>query len=279
MGRRRSLGGSRCPRPFRQNSDRCAPGVAAYASWSRTPDRTARTAPARTAGPGSLNYWVAKLDPDIFADATDRQKLDAADAFEASPLRPHGVPQRPGSQEGGEAAGRAMSAHVGRPPDEPGAGKNGGVEAQRSSCTLASLTRLLAAFPGVEIVELWPDDLGGHALAYALAGWGVFPLRGKVPTINKEDGGNGVLDATTNLDQIATWWTEMPGGQHRRTRPGRLRRPRRRPPPRRARFADAARAAARPAARYPHRLVRTWRRWTPLLLPSSRRPGVGTQAR
>jgi hypothetical protein len=52
----------------------------AYKSWSRTVDRGVRTAPARAAGPGSIDYWLSKLDPDLFADATDKQKLDAADA-------------------------------------------------------------------------------------------------------------------------------------------------------------------------------------------------------
>ena len=33
--------------------------------------------------------------------------------------------------------------------------------------------------------------------------WAVFPLRGKVPAIA---GGRGVLDATTDIDQIAQWW-------------------------------------------------------------------------
>jgi len=49
-------------------------------SWANTPDRTARTAPARDAGPGSVDYWLARLDPERFADATGEQRLVAADA-------------------------------------------------------------------------------------------------------------------------------------------------------------------------------------------------------
>ncbi len=49
-----------------------------------------------------------------------------------------------------------------------------------------------------------------HALDYARKGWEIFPLRGKVPAIPKRNGGNGVLDATTDLDVIATWWKRYP---------------------------------------------------------------------
>jgi hypothetical protein len=49
-----------------------------------------------------------------------------------------------------------------------------------------------------------------HALGYARRGWEVFPLRGKVPAISKRNGGNGVLDATTDLEVIAAWWTRLP---------------------------------------------------------------------
>lgn len=49
-------------------------------SWARTVDRTARTAPARAKAPGELDYWLERLDPERFADATEAQRLAAADA-------------------------------------------------------------------------------------------------------------------------------------------------------------------------------------------------------
>lgn len=46
------------------------------------------------------------------------------------------------------------------------------------------------------------DDI----LACAAGGWEVFPLRGKLPAIPKADGGNGVLDATTDPAWLAAHW-------------------------------------------------------------------------
>lgn len=54
--------------------------IGALESWARTPDRSARTRPARSKSPSSIEYWLDQLDPDRFVDATDQQKLDAADA-------------------------------------------------------------------------------------------------------------------------------------------------------------------------------------------------------
>lgn len=51
------------------------------------------------------------------------------------------------------------------------------------------------------------DDMVAYAAEYAVAGWEVFPLRGKVPAIR---GGRGVLDATTDLNLIGAWWTKFP---------------------------------------------------------------------
>jgi hypothetical protein len=50
-------------------------------SWSQTVNRTARTEPARAAGPGNLGYWLGKLNAERFANATQQQRLDAADCL------------------------------------------------------------------------------------------------------------------------------------------------------------------------------------------------------
>jgi hypothetical protein len=51
-----------------------------------------------------------------------------------------------------------------------------------------------------------------HAAArgYGLAGRLIIALNGKAPAIPKQNGGRGVLDATTDLAQIDAWWTAMP---------------------------------------------------------------------
>jgi hypothetical protein len=49
----------------------------------------------------------------------------------------------------------------------------------------------------------------GHALRYALIGWEVFPLRGKIPAIR---GGQGLKDATTDPGTVSRWWgKDYPG--------------------------------------------------------------------
>lgn len=52
----------------------------ALVSWANTPDRSARTAPARRRSPSSVDYWIDRLDPERFADATDSAKFAAAEA-------------------------------------------------------------------------------------------------------------------------------------------------------------------------------------------------------
>ena len=48
------------------------------------------------------------------------------------------------------------------------------------------------------------------ALARAALGWPVLPLIGKVPAIPKAEGGNGAHDATTDEQQIRSWWRDYP---------------------------------------------------------------------
>lgn len=38
--------------------------IATNARWARETDRTLATAPARANGPGRIEYWMAKVDPD-----------------------------------------------------------------------------------------------------------------------------------------------------------------------------------------------------------------------
>lgn len=51
--------------------------AAAYESWARTVDRSARTQNARSKSPGSLDHWLSKLGP-AFDQATEAQRRDAA---------------------------------------------------------------------------------------------------------------------------------------------------------------------------------------------------------
>lgn len=60
--------------------------IGALESWSRTKDRTARTAPAHSKSPCSLSYWLASVDPDGEMTPADRDK-SAAEAHRAYMLR------------------------------------------------------------------------------------------------------------------------------------------------------------------------------------------------
>jgi hypothetical protein len=49
------------------------------------------------------------------------------------------------------------------------------------------------------------------AVSYAMRGWRVFPLNGKVPAIpSSQPGGRGCLDATTDVVLIRSWWASYP---------------------------------------------------------------------
>jgi hypothetical protein len=52
--------------------------------------------------------------------------------------------------------------------------------------------------------------IGEIAVAYATAGFLVFPLNRKLPAISKEAGGHGMKDGTTDLETVRRWWTERP---------------------------------------------------------------------
>ena len=68
-----------------------------------------------------------------------------------------------------------------------------------------------------------------------MSGWEILPLRGKTPLIAKRDGGRGVLDATSDVMQVAGVVDAASPSEHRRSCPRRGRHRRCRPPSRRAR--------------------------------------------
>src|SRR6187200_3427050 len=78
------------------------------------------------------------------------------------------------------------------------------VQRRQATAHLAACVPVVVERLGAEILEA--DDLGCYAVELAMSGWAVLPLRGKVPAIPKRRGGNGVLDATTDLMQVITWW-------------------------------------------------------------------------
>jgi hypothetical protein len=73
-------------------------------SWANTPDRTARTSNARKAGPGAIDYHLARLDPERFANATDRQRLDAAEAMRKAYFARLALASVKARSRGGDAA-------------------------------------------------------------------------------------------------------------------------------------------------------------------------------
>ena len=53
--------------------------LGAHRSWANTVDRSARTRPARSKSPSSVEYHLERLGSE-FDDATEAQRLAAADA-------------------------------------------------------------------------------------------------------------------------------------------------------------------------------------------------------
>lgn len=75
MARREDLGGSRVPLSEKQLAGR----LGGLKSWANTVDRTARTSNGRAKAPGSVEYWIERLDP-RFDNATEAQRHAAAEA-------------------------------------------------------------------------------------------------------------------------------------------------------------------------------------------------------
>jgi KaiC/GvpD/RAD55 family RecA-like ATPase len=61
-------------------------------------------------------------------------------------------------------------------------------------------------------VSFSKGSLGAAALYYASLGWAVFPLvpREKIPLLSKAKGGNGLKDASADVDTVTAWWTRYP---------------------------------------------------------------------
>jgi len=87
------------PAPHRQAIGR----YGAHKSWANTVDRTARTRNARSKSPSAVEYWLARLDPERFANATPQQRLDAAESMRRAHFA--GLALRSAeSRRGGDAA-------------------------------------------------------------------------------------------------------------------------------------------------------------------------------
>ena len=139
--------------------------------------------------------------------------------------------------------------------------------------------------------------LGEAALAYAAAGYQVFPLRGKQPFGNcpaceprspryrphqapdcRHELCHGLYAATSDPGRVGRWWGEMAPGQHRRPGPGQPAGGGCRPAPRRPGAAGRARARAWTAAADPGQHLGPRGRRPAPLVPAPRRPAVGRPA-
>ena len=58
--------------------------IGALKGWANTVDRTERTHTARAASPSCVEWHIARLDQDKFADATPKQLRQAGEAAKAA---------------------------------------------------------------------------------------------------------------------------------------------------------------------------------------------------
>ena len=72
--------------PYTREDARRTGAEGGHTSWARTKDRSARTAPAREAGPTGDRYWMNKVDPNHEMSEADRRKA-AQNARKAHCLR------------------------------------------------------------------------------------------------------------------------------------------------------------------------------------------------
>jgi hypothetical protein len=86
------------PDPYRQAIGR----YGATKSWGQTVDRPARTRNARAKSPGSIDYWLDRLDPERFAEATDAQRLDAAESLRRAHFRRMALRSAKARRRGGD---------------------------------------------------------------------------------------------------------------------------------------------------------------------------------
>jgi hypothetical protein len=80
--------------------------IGALESWSRTLDRSARTRPAHSKSPASLDYWRAKVDPNGEMSLADREKA-AENAHRAHMLRLAQASARARAKKSSKQAGEA----------------------------------------------------------------------------------------------------------------------------------------------------------------------------
>lgn len=86
--------------PYRQAIGR----LGAHKSWANTPNRTARTRKARANGPSELPWHLARLDPEKFADASDADRLKAAEAARSAYYAELAMKSAAARRRGGDAA-------------------------------------------------------------------------------------------------------------------------------------------------------------------------------